>query len=97
VSNRNMVPAYRIPMITDVVTAGVASTAIAASRAQTAQAVNLSASFGEMLSPLYKFFTGMATTIEAALAARTLFSMTDAELAARGIKRDDIPHVVWTR
>ena len=95
-SNR-MVSAHRIPLITDVVTAGVASVAFSASRARTEQAANLSASFGELLSPLYKFLNGMAVTIEAALAARALFSMTDDQLAKRGIAREDIPHVVWTR
>ncbi|MPY68726.1 MAG: hypothetical protein GEU92_01430 [Alphaproteobacteria bacterium] len=93
-SNR-MVTSYRIPMITDPVTAGYASMAFTASRARVEQAVRVGESFAMLLGGIQQLFDDLSSTIDSARNAQELFALSDKALAARGLLRSDIPAAVW--
>ena len=93
-SNRT-VTSYRIPLITDPVTAGYASMAFTASRARTEQAVRVGESFAMLLRGIQQVFDDINHAIDCARNAQELFALSDKALAARGLDRSGIPAAVW--
>jgi hypothetical protein len=92
-----MITAYRIPMITDPVTAGQVGDALASAHARIDQAKRILDAYADLITGADTFLEAMSRALDSALEARKLFALTDDQLADRGILRENIPALVWKR